>query len=377
MASNLLCCQDGFFIRRQRGDLGQLGKLHVLETLAVLDVSDGTGVPLDVVDVPSFADDGDDRDVLARDDLAFFDDAATVKDPLDHLLELAALLLFEAPAKGEHPLNLVGKFVVGVVVLVAQFAHLASRPTPHLDRALALLDPVVVADVDDVRRRPIKLCRRDVLGPALRVAIELGLVGRWRHGADDPAPLGVALVLLTGAKVEEHRRVGVVDWLEADALAFVLLVVGVDVVGTQLPRAEPASDGLFTAVAVGLVSAAVVLVSPQLASAQVGQFVIKFGLGVTRAEPDADVGVAHLVDDADDGRLHLVELHLGPTAQLLRQRAFPLCASDGCKAAVLHALAAFVGLRALHLVELLEGVCVNAGVACVFGFSGHRSPPGF
>ena len=92
MTGYLLWGQNRFLDRTQCGYFCQLRYLHVLQALRVLSQSNVAHTPLDVVNEPSLAKYWDNRDALARNVAAVFENLRAGHDVLVHHLLFDALL---------------------------------------------------------------------------------------------------------------------------------------------------------------------------------------------------------------------------------------------------------------------------------------------
>ena len=110
--------------------------------------------------------------------------------------------------------------------------------------------------------------------PCVWVIIPSGLIRIPRHCRQHIAQLGVRLVLALGVHVKEHRCVGIIDRLDANALVVVLRVVFVFVFSAQTERTKATANRLFKGVVISFVGAAVLLICTEQHIAGVRQLIV-------------------------------------------------------------------------------------------------------
>ena len=280
MPGNLFRDKDRLFDAAVCGDFGELRPLHVRQPLGVLRQPDMSAEPLDVVYVPPLAVYRHNRDMPTGQVTAVLQNHLARHDVLAHLAALDALLAHLEAADG---LELGQQLVVQVFrPILFLRAVQASEDADHLG---SILDAVVLGDVDDIRRAPVKFILMDRLRPARRVIVVSRLVGVMRHAGQDEAARGVGFVLALCLQVEEHAAVGIEDRLNADALPLVFVVFFRLVYRPQAPRPESASDRFLKGVVVGFLGHAVLLVGPEKPVADICEAVV---LAVFRSVVDRD-----------------------------------------------------------------------------------------
>ena len=195
MPGNLLRRQDGLLDRGQRRNLSQFAELHILQALRVLRQAHDAHAPLDAVHEPTLRIHRHDGDVAARNVAYVLQHLGAGEQVLADTLALYLALPFLGRASGRQPFL---KFRVVLKVRRAVPLLAAVQQTEDADGLGLFLDPVVLGNEHDIRREPVKLGCRDVLGHRGRRVIPLGTERLGSHRGQHESVGGVCLVLPLG-----------------------------------------------------------------------------------------------------------------------------------------------------------------------------------